>query len=93
MAGGFLWKALGTGSAIGMGILAKKVATSVWKVAAGKEPPANPADPEVTWREALAWAVASGAIVGIARMVTTRKLADYWVKSTGSLPPDLQKAS
>lgn len=93
MAGGFLWKAFGTGSGIGAGILAKKATTSVWKVAAGKEPPANPADPRVTWREALAWAVASGAVVGAARMLTARKLAAYWTKSTGSLPPDLQKGS
>ena len=53
-----VWKVLGTGAAIGAGILAKKLATAGWKLGTGNEPPVNPEDPEVTWKEAIGWAVA-----------------------------------
>jgi len=33
----------------------------------------------------------SGTFVGIARMLASRKAADYYTKSTGHLPPDLIK--
>ena len=41
-----VWKVLGTGAAIGAGILAKKLATTAWKLGTGNEPPVNPEDPE-----------------------------------------------
>ena len=41
--------------------------------------------------EAIAWAAVSGRFVGIARMLASRKAADYYTKSTGHLPPDLVK--
>src|SRR5687768_7586725 len=77
------WRVLGLGTAVGASIVARKIATSTWKVATGNDPPANPEDPETTWREALTWAVASGAAIGVVRMLATRKAADYWQKSTG----------
>jgi Protein of unknown function (DUF4235) len=46
---------------------------------------------DVTMAEALAWAVASGVAVGVARMLAARKAADYWRRSTGSLPPGLEE--
>jgi hypothetical protein len=94
MAGAALaWRVLGLGTAIGASVVARKVATSTWKVATGNDPPANPEDPETTWREAMTWAVASGAMVGVVRMLATRKAADYWQKSTGKLPPGIEKVS
>jgi len=89
--GATTWKIMGTGGAIMAGIAAKKGLTKGWKVATGNEPPANPESPETDWLEALAWAVVSGAIVGIARMLATRKAAAYYKKSTGHLPPKMQE--
>lgn len=71
---------------IGAGIVGRKVATSGWKIATGSAPPADPGDRQASWREALAWAAASGAVMQIARLITTRKLADYWAKSTAESP-------
>jgi hypothetical protein len=88
-----VWKILGTGAAIGAGILAKKLATTAWKLGTGNEPPVNPEDPEVTWKEAVGWAVASGAVVGVARLIATRKAAAYYRKSTGHEPKGLNKVS
>jgi Protein of unknown function (DUF4235) len=70
--------------------LAKKVLNSGWRAATGKKPPANPADPDVQIGEAVLWAAVSGTFVAIARMLATRKAANYFAKSTGKLPPGLR---
>ena len=41
--------------------------------------------------EAVAWASVSGTFVALARMLATRRAARYYEKSTGHLPPELQK--
>ncbi|RLV49237.1 DUF4235 domain-containing protein [Nocardioides mangrovicus] len=85
------WAVLSAVSGIAAATVARKALNSGWKAATGKQPPANPADPDVAVREAVAWAVASGAIVALARMYAGRRAARYYVKSTGHLPPDLRK--
>lgn len=87
------WKVIGLGAAIGAGIAARKTLTASWKLASGGPPPVNPEAPDTSWQEALTWAVVSGAVVGVARLVATRKLADYWQRSTGSLPPGVESVT
>lgn len=87
------WSAMALGSTVFAGIAARKAMTTSWKVATGKEPPANPADPDVSIGEAVAWAVVSGVAIGVARMLASRKAATYYRKSTGHLPPNLQSAT
>jgi len=84
------WAAFSTVSAIGGAAVAKKALNTSWKAATGKEPPANPADPDVAMAEAVAWAAASGTFVALARMLATRRAASYYARSTGHLPPQLQ---
>ncbi len=84
------FKLMGTGGAVLSGIAAKKVLSTGWKLVTGNEPPANPEHPDVTWGEALAWAVVSGAVIGVARMLTARKAAEYYKKSTGHLPEGME---
>ena len=74
-------------------IVARKLLTVAWKLASGKEPPANPEHPAVTWPEAVSWAVASGAVVGVARLAAQKKVAASWHRSTGSLPPGLEETA
>jgi hypothetical protein len=88
-----VWSMFALGSTIVAGIAARKAMTTSWKVATGKEPPSNPADPDVSIGEALAWATLSGIAIGVLRMLASRKAADYYRKSTGHLPPNLQEAS
>lgn len=71
-------------------MVARKSLTLAWKATTGKEPPANPEHPAVTWAEALSWAVISGAVVGVARLVAQKKVAATWHRSTGTLPPGLE---
>lgn len=70
--------------------VAKKTLNTSWRAATGKQPPANPADPDVDVWEAVAWAAASGTFVAIARMLASRRAARYYVRSTGKLPPSLR---
>lgn len=93
MASSKAWSVMALASTVGATIAARKAMTTSWKVATGKQPPQNPADPDVSIGEAVAWAVMSGVAVGVARMLASRRAANYYRKSTGHLPPNLQEAS
>jgi hypothetical protein len=78
-------------AALGAAAVAKKGLNTSWRAATGKNPPANPADPDVGLGEAVMWAAVSGTLIGVARMLATRRAATYYAKSTGHLPPQLKK--
>ena len=85
-----VWSVFSLASALIAAALARKGLVAAWKAATGKNPPANPAHPEVDVWEAVAWATVSGTFVAIARMLATRKAAGYYHKTTGKLPPGLR---
>ncbi|HET9501190.1 MAG TPA: DUF4235 domain-containing protein [Marmoricola sp.] len=89
--GSKVWSLFSLVAALGGAALAKKGLDTSWRAATGRKPPANPADPDVDMWEAVTWAVASGAFIAIAKMLATRRAANYYRRSTGHLPPDLQK--
>ncbi|ABL82412.1 MULTISPECIES: DUF4235 domain-containing protein [unclassified Nocardioides] len=89
--GSKVWTVFSLVSALGAAAFAKKAIDKSWTIATGKKPPENPADPDVDIWEAVAWAVASGTAIGLARMVAQRRAASYYARSTGHLPPDLRK--
>lgn len=86
-----VWSVFSLAAALGAAALARKALTTSWRAATGKNPPANPADPDVRLWEAVAWAAFSGTFIAIARMLATRRAANYYIRSTGKLPPDLQR--
>lgn len=66
-----------TGATIVSGVAARKAANATWKIGSGgKEPPTDPTNPEATVKEAVAWAIFSGAVAGVARVLIARKMAD-----------------
>jgi hypothetical protein len=85
------WSTFSTLSAVVAAQAARRGLGASWKAATGRKPPANPADPDVEFREALAWAMTTGAAVAVARMLAQRKAANYYHRSTGHLPPELVK--
>ncbi len=85
-----LWSVFSLVAALGAATVAKKVLNTTWMKATGKQPPANPADPDVDIWEAVAWAAASGTLIQIARMLASRRAANYYQRSTGHLPPGLE---
>jgi hypothetical protein len=78
----------GLGAAV-MATVARKALTSGWKTATGNEPPSDPANPDVKWREAAGWAAASAAVVAVARLVAQRRVAATWRRASGVLPPGM----
>jgi hypothetical protein len=88
--GSKLWSVYGLAATAVAGIVARKVLNASWKVSTGKTPPKNPEHPDVSMGEAVAWATLSGVAVGLARMLASRKAAEYYRKSTGHLPKNLQ---
>jgi len=88
--GSKVWSLMGLASTVVATLAARKALTATWKLATGKNPPVNPAHPDVSMAEAAAWAGVSGIAVGLARMLASRKAATYYRKSTGHLPPNLE---
>jgi hypothetical protein len=85
-----MWSLMGLGATVGATIAARRAMVITWKVATGKKPPSNPEHPDVSLAEAIVWASVSGVAVGLARMLASRKAANYYRKSTGHLPANLQ---
>ncbi|MCW2852928.1 MAG: hypothetical protein JWM84_2592, partial [Nocardioides sp.] len=86
-----LFTAVSLACALGAAAMAKKGLNASWKAATGKNPPANPADPDVNVWEAVAWAAVSGTLIALARMFATRQAAHVYAKQTGHLPPGLRR--
>ncbi|NPD06330.1 DUF4235 domain-containing protein [Nocardioides sp. zg-1308] len=85
-----MWTVFSLVSALGAAAVARKAIDKGWKVSTGKNPPENPADPDVGVGEAVAWAAVTGAIIALARMFAQRRAADYYTRSTGHRPPGLR---
>jgi hypothetical protein len=85
------WTVFSLVSALSAAAVAKKTIDKTWRIATGKQPPENPADPDVQIWEAVMWAALSGTAVGLARMLAQRRAASYYTRSTGHLPPSLQR--
>ena len=85
-----VWTVMSLVAGLGAAAVTRKVLDRSWKVAAGKNPPENPADPDTSFAEAVVWASVTGAAIAIARMVAQRRAAHYYARSTGHLPPGLR---
>ncbi|MCA0436088.1 MAG: DUF4235 domain-containing protein [Austwickia sp.] len=88
-----VFKLVGAGAAIGAAALAKQISEKGWKAVMASDPPANPEDPDTELWEAIAWAVASGAVIALARMLATRQWTKYYTKSTGHAPDNANDVS
>ncbi|MDX6371039.1 MAG: hypothetical protein QOD98_27 [Nocardioidaceae bacterium] len=88
-----VWTVFSLVAGLGAAALTRKLLDRSWKAAAGKNPPENPADPDVSLGEAVLWAGLTGAVVALARMVAQRRAASYYARSTGHLPPGLRKGA
>lgn len=85
-----MWKLLDHGATIASALVARKLTATTWRVATGKTPPVNAKHPDVSNREAVAWAVIAGALIELTKVLIRRGAATYWVKSTGNLPPGVK---
>jgi Protein of unknown function (DUF4235) len=90
MASDKVWTAFSLVAGLGAAALTRKLLDRTWRAAAGKNPPENPADPDVSFGEAVLWAGLTGAMVALARMLAQRRAARYYARTTGQLPPGLR---
>lgn len=85
-----LWRLYSRSASVLAAVSSAQAVNLVWRASLGRKAPASPENPEVTMREAVAWAIVSGSIAQLARIVATRRAVDYWVRSTGQLPPGIK---
>ncbi|WP_435203140.1 DUF4235 domain-containing protein [Janibacter sp. GS2] len=81
-----IWSMATTAAAIGGGIMAKKVIEKAWAAVTDGTVPDNPEDPEVNWAEAIAFALVSGAVVQLARVMVNHQSTRAYTRRTGRLP-------
>ena len=86
-----MWSMFSLAASLGGAAVARKALDKSWQVSTGRKPPENPADPDIDIWEAVSWAVVTGAAVALAKMYAQRRAANYYLKSTGELPPGLRK--
>ena len=83
------WKVVSTLSGLLVGAAVRRGIGWAWGRFSPTEndPPLNPVDHEVGWGEAIAWSVATGVGVGVARVVSDRLVARGWELATGQPAP------
>ncbi len=84
-----LWKVYSKGSTVLAGVIALRLTETTWRLATRKKAPNDPEHPDVKAAEAIAWALLSGVTAELTKVVISRKTAEYWVRSTGDLPPGM----
>lgn len=84
------WRLMDRAATIASGLLATRVAAVAWRGVTGRAAPTLTRHPDVSTREAVAWAVVGGALVELVKMLIRRGVAVYWVRSTGDLPPGMK---
>jgi hypothetical protein len=70
---------------IAAAMVARRFVNIVWVAASGKAVPADPADPRVSTAEAVTFAMATGALVGVARLLVQRKANKLKGRRAGAL--------
>lgn len=53
-----------------------------------EDPPDNPAEPGVGWRQALTWTAGVALAGAVMRVVARRLTASGWERATGERPPE-----
>jgi ATP-dependent protease Clp ATPase subunit len=76
-------KALVGGAALLGAMAIRKLMEKSWVNITKEDPPKNPKDKEVSWKKAIVWAVCTGAIVGLTKLIMRRNAhvgAEKWLK-------------
>ncbi|WP_265443025.1 DUF4235 domain-containing protein [Flexivirga meconopsidis] len=89
--GSIAWKVLATVSGIVAGKAATKLTASGWKAATGGRPPVGKHDPEHSAAQIAVFTIVSTAVAGAFKAFAERKAADFYTKSSGTLPPPVLK--
>lgn len=83
------WKVTALVATSVAGKTASVIAQRVYRGQVGEPPPDHPTSPRVAWRSAVLWALVSGVIGQVVRLLVERTAANAWEHTTGELPPGL----
>lgn len=89
--GSAAFKVMDKAGVVVTGMLVPQVAAAAWRFTTGRKPPSEARHPQISGREAVAWAVFTGVTTEVAKLLVRRGAARYWVRSTGQLPPGLDE--
>jgi hypothetical protein len=82
------WKLVLAVFTMAVGLVANKAVTTAWKLGSGGAPPKGN---QAGYVEVVSWAVASGAAAAAAKRFAEQRAAQYWLNSTGTLPPGYEQ--
>ena len=82
-----VWKAVSYGTGALATMVTRKALTAAWRARRSDPPPDGPGTLRASLPEALTWAVAVGAGIGVARIVAIRSAARVWEAATHEAPP------
>ena len=85
-----VWNGVANGAAIAAVMVTRPAVERLWTAVFRREPPGNPASRDTTWTDALMWALFTGAIVGVIRLIAQRAAAGAWNKARGDYPQGLR---
>jgi Protein of unknown function (DUF4235) len=79
------------GVALASGTLAatavRRIAVTTWRSTKHEDPPENPVSNDVSWPDALTWAISVAVGAAVARVIAQRGAAAAWKRATGDPPP------
>ena len=81
-----MWSLVAAGSAMMVGMAVKALLNKSWKAVTKQNPPLNPASRDTSWKEAIAWTVASSVAIGVAELIARRGADTLWQKTLGEKP-------
>lgn len=81
------WMAVSYGSGALAMLATRRLMALVWKHARTDTPPDGPAAVRAPIADAVSWAVATGAGVGVARILAIRSAARVWEATVHEPPP------
>lgn len=81
-----IWTGAALAASAAAAILVRWSLKESWRRVKNSEPPLNPASSSVPWRDALTWAVVTGAAAGLARVLARRGVASAWTRLMGNQP-------
>lgn len=87
-----VWNGVAGAAALGAVMATRPLVTKVWKTVSRREAPADPAARDVGWGEAIAFAMVTGALVGLIRMLAQRAAAGAWLRAQGDYPQALRQS-
>jgi hypothetical protein len=76
------WTVLRYAAMIAAGFAVERVVTKGWQLASGHEPPSDPEDIDTHTAEVILYAVISGALIALARVLAIRGAAKAYASVT-----------